>query len=162
MTDTVVLEKLPANLGSVSSGSGDYQRRRIYIFATGQGMFFAFLLLVMLVLAINYSNSMAYVMTFLLGSLLMISMLHTYRNLRGLIIGSQAASPVFAGDILSYPLLIDNRAGQKRVAITIEAVAKKGKKSRPGNIFEPLTVNPPAGNLTRNNLLIRQIQRYTG
>ena len=80
MTDTVVLEKLPASRGSVSAGSSDYKRRRIYIFATRQGMFFTFLLLVMLVLAINYSNSMAYVMTFLLGSLLMISMLHTYRN----------------------------------------------------------------------------------
>ena len=159
MTDLVVLEKLPDIRGGVSAGIGDYERRRIYIFPTRQGLFFAFLLLVMLVLAINYSNSMAYVMTFLLGSLLMISMLHTYRNLRSLIIGSQAASPVFAGDMLSYPILIDNRAGQKRVAITIEAVVKKGKKNRTGNKLEPLMVNLPAAKITRNNLLIQTTSR---
>ena len=159
MADLVVLEKLPAIRGSADSGIGKYERKRIYIFPTRQGLFFAFLLLVMLVLAINYSNSMAYVMTFLLGSLLMVSMLHTYRNLRGLIISSQTASPVFAGDNLKLPLLLDNRTGQKRVAITIDSAVKKGSKDRTGAALEPLTVNLTSATVSRNILSIRTASR---
>lgn len=159
MSDIVVLEKLPSAGGNVISGIGDYQRRRVYIFATRPGLFFLLLLLLMLLLAVNYSNSMAYVMTFLLGSLLMVSMLHTYRNLRGLIISSLTASPVFAGEHINFPLLMDNRAGQNRVAILIKSYVRKRKKGRRVTAIEPVTINLQPGKVTRNELLIRTSTR---
>ena len=157
MPNIVVLEKLPATGGNVSSGIGNYKRQRIYIFTTRQGVFFLMLLLVMLVLAINYSNSMAYVMTFLMGSLLMVSMLHTYRNLRGLIISSLATSPVFAGEHINFPLLLDNRAGLKRVAITIESSVRKRGRTKISH--EPLMVNLQPAKVTRKDLLIHTSSR---
>lgn len=165
MSDIVVLEKLPVGAGNVISGIGDYKRRKIYIFATRPGIFFLLLLLLMLVLAVNYSNSMAYVMTFLLGSLLMVSMLHTNRNLRGLVISSLAASPVFAGEHIKFPLLLDNRTGQKRVAITIESYAENRRRKRkkknpdPEVFLEPLTISLQPGKVARNDLLIRTGKR---
>jgi len=159
MSETFVLEKLPAPAGGVISGINNCKRQRIYIFATRPGMFFLLLLLIMLVLAINYSNSMAYVMTFLLGSLFMVSMLHTYRNLRGLIVRPLNASPVFAGDQLSFPLLIDNRAGLNRVSITIESNTRQRKKRPPEFSLLPLTINLQPNKVTQHELLIKTSNR---
>ena len=159
MPNIFVLEKLPATAADVISGNGDCNRQNIYIFATRPGLFFLLLLLIMLVLAVNYSNSMAYVMTFLLGSLFMVSMLHTYRNLRGLIIRPLNTSPVFAGDPLYFPLLLDNRAGLKRISITIVSNTRQRKK-KPGEFSPmPLTINLQANKITRQELLIKTSKR---
>jgi fatty acid desaturase len=45
------------------------KRRQIYILPTRAGMVFAFFLLAMLVAAINYTNNLAFLLTFLLGSI---------------------------------------------------------------------------------------------
>ena len=117
MTDTVILEQRP-----LTAGRGDQTgliRRRLYIFPTGQGLAFLMMLVVMLLWAINYTNSMAYMLTFMLASLLLVCMLHTYRNLRGLVLSCAAAKPVFAGETAEFPLLIDNRGGPDRININI-------------------------------------------
>ena len=159
MPNIVVLEKLPNTPGNVISGIGAYGRQRLYIFPTRQGLVFMFLLLIMLALAINYSNSMAYIMTFLLSGLLMVGMLHTYRNLRGLIISALAADPVFAGDDIHFPLLLDNRTGLTRIAVLVEPAVRKNKKGRRGIAPEPLQVNLEPESITRKNLLLRTSKR---
>ncbi len=113
LSTAVILESFPAGAATGLS------RRRVYIFLTRQGFLFALLLIVMLLGAVNYVNSMAYLMTFLLGSLFMVCMLHTYRNLRGLIVRCGDGEPVFAGEQARFPLLFDNRDGTERIAIHI-------------------------------------------
>ncbi len=113
MAAAVILESIPAG------GSTGLDRRRVYIFLTRQGFMFALLLIVMLLGAVNYVNSMAYLMTFLLASLFMVCMLHTYRNLRGLVLSAGTAEPVFAGDSARLPLLFDNRGGGARSALRV-------------------------------------------
>jgi len=95
------------------------ERRRVYIFLTRAGAGFTVLLISMLLGAVNYTNSMAYLMTFLLASLFMVSMLHTYRNLRGLVLTLHGADPVFAGDSAHFPLIVDNRRGLERRALRL-------------------------------------------
>lgn len=107
----------------------------MYIFLTRHGFLFALLLIVMLLGAVNYMNSMAYLMTFLLAGLFLVCMLHTYRNLRGLVLAAAAAEPVFAGDTAHFPLLLDNRSGDERCALRVRQ-APRGRGAKPGTMLE--------------------------
>lgn len=129
MTDTIVLEQKPASTGS-SSSSHAATRNRLYILPTQQGLIYACMLAVMLLGAVNYTNNMAYMLTFLLGSLFLVCMLHTYRNLRGLIVASSDAKPVFAGQTAQFPILFDNRSGRRRNSITIQTWPKRWVKRK--------------------------------
>lgn len=79
-------------------------RRRIFIFPSKVGFFFLVALLVMLVAAINYENNMSYALTFLLATLFVISVLHTYANLSGLALQRVEGGSGFPGDVLAFPL----------------------------------------------------------
>lgn len=73
--------------------------RRVFMRPSAVGAFFAAALLVMLLAAINYQNSLAYALSFLLGSLFLVGMLHTQRNLVGLTLRAAGAQPVFLGEL---------------------------------------------------------------
>ncbi len=94
-------------------------QRRLYILPTRHGLIFALMLLVMLFGAINYANSMAFVLTFLLGSLGVVSILHTYRNLARLQVGAGKSAPVFAGQQARFQVCLDNPGPVPRHAISL-------------------------------------------
>lgn len=91
-------------------------RRRIYILPTRHGVLFGVFLLAMLIGSINYSLSLGFVLTFLLGGVSLVGILHTYKNLQGLKIADGGASSAFAGDDAGFHLDIEARA--PRFAIT--------------------------------------------
>ena len=93
--------------------------RNVYILPTKQGLIFAVLLMLMLIGAINYNNNLAYLMTFLLASLSVVAILHTYRNLLRLLVTTGHIEPRFLGETLNVPVRIDNRQGSARLAIEI-------------------------------------------
>lgn len=107
-------------------------RRRVYIIPSRAGVVFAVILLAMLIGAINYQNSLAFVLTFLLSSLAVVSMIHAVRNLYGLTLRAGHPRPIFAGDVARFPLKLDNRDGQARYAL---------KLMLPGQ--EPITLDLP-------------------
>lgn len=82
-----------------------FHRRRVYIMPTGYGLLFLGILFAMLLGSINYNNNLGFLLVFLLGSIALVSMLHTYRNLLNLTILSISASPVFAGGVVRLELL---------------------------------------------------------
>lgn len=82
----------------IDVGCVTLNRRRIYILPTRRGLFFALLLLLLLLGSINYALSLGFVLTFLLAGLGHVAMLHTYRNLSGVQINVGAVAPVFAGE----------------------------------------------------------------
>ena len=94
-------------------------RRRVYVLPTRAGMLFTFVLLAMLIGAINYNNSLAYALTFLLASLTVVSILHTFRNLHGLTFHAGHPSEAFAGCSVRFPLAVENRLSD-RFAITVQ------------------------------------------
>lgn len=71
--------------------------RRVYIFPTRQGFVFFGLLLTILFESINHNNNLGFLLTFLLGGMAFVSILHTYRNISGLVLLSARATPVFTG-----------------------------------------------------------------
>jgi len=78
--------------------------RQIFIVPTRAGLALLLLLLIMLIGAINYQNSLVYGVTFLLGSLFWVSLHHTYRNLASLELHAAGAAPVFAGELAPLEL----------------------------------------------------------
>lgn len=86
----------------VAVSSMRLQQRQIYIVPTLTGLAYAGVLVLMLLVAINYQNSLAYGLTFLLASLGLLSMFHTWRNLAGLTVAAAGSAPCFAGENGSY------------------------------------------------------------
>lgn len=83
-------------------------QRRIFILPTREGLVFGVALLLMLLAAINYQNSLAYGLTFLLLSLGLVTILHTWRNLAGLQLAAGEAPPVFAGEQACFRLCLQS------------------------------------------------------
>lgn len=133
-----------------AGGPGGLQRRRVYIFPTRQGILFGVVLLVMLVGAINYSNSMAYLLAFTLGSVFLVAMLHTYRNLRGLILNVKPAPAVFAGGEARYPLLLDNRGGGERIGLRVFPAPRHGRRLAP----EGHAIDIPPAQLQQDDIAV--------
>lgn len=52
----------------------------------------------MLLVGINYQNSLAYGLTFLLMAVFVVTILHTYRNLAGLVLKAGGGAAVFVGE----------------------------------------------------------------
>ena len=87
-------------------------QRRIFIFPSKPGLWFCVILLLMLLAAINYQSNMAFALVFLLVSVFVISILHTYANLSGLTISVLNSPVAFAGDMAEIVLKV-SRQGNK-------------------------------------------------
>lgn len=81
--------------------------RRIFIFPSRGGMGFLLMLSVLLLLAINYQNNLIFALSFWLFSLLLITIMHSYRNLAALELRAGAAEPVFAGQTAVFKLYVE-------------------------------------------------------
>lgn len=95
--------------------------RSIYILPNRYGWLFALLLAALLLGAVNYNNALAYLLTFLLASLAVVSLLHTQRNLLHLRVTTAAGAPVFAGELAHFRVCLQNNARERRaLRITAE------------------------------------------
>lgn len=83
------------------------------------GLLFTLLLLVQLLAAINYGNGLAYALTFLLGSLAVVSMLYTHRNLFRLRLAAGICPPVFAGDTAVFRIHLWNDSLTPRFGVVL-------------------------------------------
>ena len=108
----IVMSVLPNN--SVILG-----RRQLFMLPTRFGLLFAALLLVQLLAAINYGNGLAYALTFLLGSLAVVSMLYTHRNLLRLRLAAGICPPVFAGEIVAFRVHLTNDSDTPRFGVAV-------------------------------------------
>ena len=73
------------------------QRRRLYILPTRGGVAFGALVFVMLLAGLNYTNSLALFLTFLLAAFGLVVMQLCHRNLLGVRVTALNAPGVFAG-----------------------------------------------------------------
>ncbi len=113
------LPYLPWRKPRVESGSLRLTARRLYILPTRAGLVFGVLLLGLLVGAINYGVSLAYLFTFWFAGLAVVGMPHTQRNLSGLTLRAGAVAPVFAGEAAVFSLHVDNADGRARRGIAL-------------------------------------------
>lgn len=93
--------------------------RRIYILPTRHGLLFGIFLLAMLAGSINYGLSLGFAFVFLLAGVGLAAMLHTFRNLHGLVISPLGATPAFAGGQVAFHLRL--AAPTPRPGLRLEA-----------------------------------------
>lgn len=95
------------------------RQNRVYILPTRPGLAFGLALVVMLIGSINYNLSLGYILTFLLASMGMVAILHTFRNLVHLHITPGRVQPVFAGEVAWFELFVENRARYDRCSVAL-------------------------------------------
>jgi uncharacterized protein (DUF58 family) len=91
----------------------------IFIMPTRQGIYFLVLVLFMVMAAINYQNSLIFGLAFLLLSLFMVSILHTFSNLSGLNVQAGSARPVFAGEDAGFSVRLSRQGARRHEAIVL-------------------------------------------
>ena len=87
-------------------------RRRLYILPTRAGMAFGALVLTMMIAGLNYANSLALLLAFLLAGFALVAMHECHRNLLGLSLLEAAAPPLFAGSAGTVRLTLANAAAR--------------------------------------------------
>lgn len=94
-------------------------RRQLYMLPTRLGFYFFFALLAMLLAAVNYDNSLAYLFTFLLGAMAVVSMFYTHRNVSGLRLDPGPNHPAFAGGEAQFGVWLHNDGSRPRYGIRL-------------------------------------------
>ena len=104
----------------IESGTITLNQRRIFIIPTRQGFGFVCVLLVMLLGDINYNLSLGYVLTFLFGTMALMTMVHTFRNMVQLEIRAGRVTPVFAGEPAQFVFYFRNNGRLSRYQLTLQ------------------------------------------
>lgn len=94
--------------------------RRVYILPTRAGLAFAMLLFVMLLAGINYANSIAMMLTFLLAGFALIAMHLTHRNLVGVVARGVTTVDAFVGEHGLLLVTLESTGRARRFAIECE------------------------------------------
>ena len=105
----------------VARGDILLHRRRIYILPTRWGLYYALMLAVMLLGAVNYASSMAFLLTFLLTALGANVLWQTHRNLLQLRVRCSGATAAFAGGAAAFHIQIANPTPRARYALALSA-----------------------------------------
>lgn len=106
-------DRLPTTVGT----------RRVYILPSRGGLAFSLLVLVMLLAGLNYANSVALMITFVLAGFGLIAMHLCHRNLVGITLRDVATVDAFAGEHGQILLTLENAADTPRLGIEAEADA---------------------------------------
>lgn len=122
-------------------------QRRLFIFPSRIGLLYAMLLLLILLVGINYQNNLAYAVAFLLASLFVVAVLHTYANLAGVCLEAVSASPVYPGQRSRFDLRLGQRAGRSRYALSL---------GWPGGDIQEVNLGPEASRLLHFSLAVGQ------
>ena len=118
-------------------------RRRLYILPTRAGVGFGALVLTMLAAGLNYANSLALLLAFLLAGFALVAMHECHRNMLGISLLEASAAPLFAGSAGSLRLMLENasRLGRYRLAVAVvneAAVALDLPAGRRGQLELPI------------------------
>jgi uncharacterized protein (DUF58 family) len=94
-------------------------QQSIFIFPTVTGFLFGGLIVLLILGAINYQNSLVYGVAFTLGSLFLVTILYTFRNLSGLTIELIAAGTGFVGEDVEFQVRISRSKGKGREGVQL-------------------------------------------
>ena len=98
-----------------------FHRKRLYVLPTRGGLLFALMLLFMLVAGLNYANSIALFLTFMLAGLALVAMHRAHRNLLNVELVQTATSPAFAGQTAALRCTFRNPSRLMRYGVTLRA-----------------------------------------
>ena len=118
---------MSAQLEKLAFDNPPLDRRRVYILPSRYGLMLGILLVAILLGSINYDNALGYLLTFLIGGLYLVAMLHTYRNLVGLRVKGFSAENGFLGDYIPFHVNLENDYALDKYNFALEC---QGEPSR--------------------------------
>jgi uncharacterized protein (DUF58 family) len=95
------------------------RRSNIFILPTAQGLLFIGTAMIIFVAAINYGLSLAFALAFLMVSLFLITILHSFHNLRGLTLKGLGAEPVFAGEAAHFHIVLHRDPNRRHESLRL-------------------------------------------
>ncbi len=101
------------------SDSVALEQRSTYILPTKAGLFLSGVLLLMMIGATNYQNNLAFMLTFLIASIGLVSIVFTFKNLQGLRFIKGPTDSVCAGENLHLRINIESQFEQTHSAIGV-------------------------------------------
>lgn len=113
------INKWVFQLRDAEPGEVFLNQRRVFIVPTSAGLVFGVMLVLLFLASINYTLSLGFALTFVLGACAVIDMHLTFRNLAHLHLAAGRAAPVFAGDEAQFELHLINRRKHDRFAIWV-------------------------------------------
>jgi len=93
------------------------EQRSTYILPTKAGMLMAGVVLLMMIGATNYQNNLAFMLTFMIASIGLVSILFTFNNLQGLLFKAGATKSVYVGESLAVIIHVMSQSGQSHMTI---------------------------------------------
>lgn len=114
------LEKAP------EQGEVSLHQRRVFTLPSKAGLLYIVLLIVLYLMATNYSLNLVFALTYLLIGLMLVNVLNTFRNLAYLKLSASHGTPVFAGETAQFHIHIDNPSRVDRYALELSCTQIKG------------------------------------
>ncbi|WP_374484149.1 DUF58 domain-containing protein [Zoogloea sp.] len=127
-------------------------QRRIFVLPTTFGLALGATLAVMLLASINYTLSLGYALTFLIGSVAWVSIHHAFRNLVELRIEPGRVEPVFCGAPLHFGIVLNNPGGRPRTGLQL-------RPTHGGKPVEELLFDVPAAGRILQDVAIATTER---
>lgn len=84
------------------------QHRTIYVFPSKQGAVFLILILLIWVLGTNYQNNLILGLSFFLASVMLVSVIHAFKNLLGLTFTPDAIQQAAVGEVASFDIQLSS------------------------------------------------------
>lgn len=95
-------------------------QRRVFIFLSSNGGIMCLLLLSLFIAGVNYANNLLLGLCFFLGSLLVVTIHHTFANLSGLRIQAVGTTPSFAGDVAGFTVRLSSTSRRHYYSLDLD------------------------------------------
>jgi len=133
-------KRIPASLKQRLSN------RNVFIFPTKFGFLYLFFDLILFLLATNYQNNLIMLLSYLLASLFISVMLHSFFNLSGLQLEAKSRVKGFAGSSLYLPIKLVSSKGRfnlnfsfaQQAVVHLAILNEKGIKNTVSEVLVPL------------------------
>ena len=121
--------------------------RRYRFHPTLYGLLYAGMIAALLVGSINHNNNLGYLLTFLLGSMLLVAVRSGWRNLREITVTGGRARPVFAGREARFDLHLQAEGDRYglRLALDPDGPVTADLRADGGTGVEPALAAPQRG-----------------
>jgi uncharacterized protein (DUF58 family) len=94
-------------------------QNNIFIYPNWQFIYYFIAIMLLWIAATNYENNLSFALSFLLLSLFLVCILHTFNNLAGLTVSAIGAEPVFAGEYAAVEIVLSTREGKIHDALNL-------------------------------------------
>lgn len=124
-----------------ADGAAQILGRHIYILPTGPGVLLGAVLLLMLLGSLNYQNNLGLFLTFLMGSVALVAMHHTWFNLLHLRVETRGGPPVFVGEQALFTVTLTDPGIRARSDLCLPGDDDKARIGRGGSAQLELRLN---------------------